>query len=236
VNNAFLTEFGTVALLQIFALVSPGPDFAVVVRQSIHGGRRAAIFTSMGITTGIFFHMGYALFGLGWLLSRYPFLLEGMRYAGAACLAFLGVKSLRAGILAARASGSVPLRFNTSTTEEENLCLDVSAQSDRGKTRFFSAFFLGFYVNLSNPKAVLFFISVFTSIVVPGAPLSHKIIYSLWVIITTAIWFICVSRLFSKEKIRAAFLRRVHWFDCGIGLLLLFLAGSLLFSVLRPSV
>jgi threonine/homoserine/homoserine lactone efflux protein len=226
VSNVFLTEFGTVALLQVLALVSPGPDFAVVVRQSIHGGRRAAIFTSMGITTGIFFHMGYALFGLGWLFSRYPFLLEGMRYAGAACLVFLGVKSLRAGILAVRVSGSVSARLDADELKE-NLRPDVAVRSNGGKTRLFPAFFLGFYVNVSNPKAALFFISVFTGIITPGAPLMHKFIYSLWVIVSTAAWFICVSSLFSKERVRAAFLHRVHWFDCGMGVLLLLLAGSL---------
>jgi RhtB (resistance to homoserine/threonine) family protein len=211
VDTPFLTEFATVAVLHFAAAASPGPDFAIVLHQSIHHGRRLAIFTSFGIAAGILFHITYALFGLGWLLARYPQALEIMRYIGAAYLAWLGTRALRGCVAAKRPEAAqlpVPENMNTPTAV--------------------AAFARGLCVNVLNPKVVLYFVFMFTAVVAPMAPLGHKAIYSVWMVVATAAWFTCVSCFFTVEKIRAAFLRRVRWFDGIIGVFLLLLAGSLL--------
>src|SRR5690606_257782 len=52
----YWSEFLTIAFIHLLAVASPGPDFAVVVRESVLGGRRTGLFTTLGIGSGIFVH------------------------------------------------------------------------------------------------------------------------------------------------------------------------------------
>ena len=62
-------EFLKVALVHLLAVASPGPDFAIVLRQSLSHGRRAAIWTSVGVGTAILIHVAYSLLGIGLVRS-----------------------------------------------------------------------------------------------------------------------------------------------------------------------
>ena len=63
-------EFSTVAIAHLLAVASPGPDFAVVLKQSLSHGRRPALYTSVGIGTAILLHVTYSLLGLGLLIRE----------------------------------------------------------------------------------------------------------------------------------------------------------------------
>ncbi|MGH8504741.1 MAG: LysE family translocator, partial [Stenotrophobium sp.] len=91
-----LALFFTVALAHLLVVVSPGPDFAMVTRQTLAHGRRAGIWTALGIGSGITFHVAWAMFGMGWVITRFPPLLEILRYGGALFLIVMGGKALRA--------------------------------------------------------------------------------------------------------------------------------------------
>src|SRR5687767_7729318 len=89
-------EFSKVALAHFLAVASPGPDFAVVIKQSLAHGRRMAVWTSMGVGTAILVHVTYSLLGLGLLVRGSEVWFNVVKYAGAAYIAWLGVQSLRA--------------------------------------------------------------------------------------------------------------------------------------------
>ena len=65
----YAAEFLTVALIHLLAVASPGPDFAVVVRESVTHGRRAGTWTALGVGTGIFVHVAYSLLGIGLIIA-----------------------------------------------------------------------------------------------------------------------------------------------------------------------
>ena len=60
----YWTEFSAVALIHLLAVASPGPDFAIVVRESVTHGRRAGVFSAIGVGCGIFIHVAYSLLGI----------------------------------------------------------------------------------------------------------------------------------------------------------------------------
>src|SRR5207244_2369698 len=60
-------EFLKVALAHLLAVASPGPDLAIVIKQSLRHGRRTAIWTAIGVGAAILLHVTYSLLGLGLL-------------------------------------------------------------------------------------------------------------------------------------------------------------------------
>ena len=203
-----LTLFSTAAAAQLLAVASPGPDFAVVTRQTLAHGRAAGLRTALGIATGIIFHVAYALFGLAWLLQELPLLLELLRYAGAAFLLWMGFKALRAKPAAPQSAGVAA----------------PAAQRD---------FWIGFSTNLLNPKATLFFVALCSAMVTTPTPLSLKLALAVWIVLSTAAWFSLVAFTLGHQRIRAGLQAQAHWIDRGMGLLLIGLALVMLAQGIR---
>jgi len=209
-------EFSQVALAHLLAVASPGPDFAIVVRQSLAQGRRTAIWTSLGIGAAILLHVSYSLLGIGLLLRSSETWFNVVKFAGAAYIAWLGVQSLRSRPRESMASAT--------TIDAGNVSASVA---QRG------AFVAGFLTNTLNPKATLFFISLFAMIVSPQTPKLVQSLYGVWMAVATAAWFSIVSVLFTRGDIRRRFLRHGHWIDRALGVVFLGLAVSLAFTTLK---
>lgn len=204
-------EFVTVALVHLLAVASPGPDFAVVVRESVLHGRHAGSWTAAGVGAGILLHAGYSLLGIGLIVSQSIVLFNLFKWLAALYLIYLGVRALRA----------APLAEQAVTTRSPAL-------PSAGR-----AFRLGFLTNGLNPKATLFFLSLFTVVIDPRTPLAVQAGYGIYLAFATALWFCGVAWLFSRERVRVGFARLGHWFDRAMGAVLLALGVRLALSELR---
>jgi RhtB (resistance to homoserine/threonine) family protein len=205
----YWTEFLTVALVHLLAVASPGPDFAVVIRESVSHGRRAGIFTALGVGCGIFLHVAYSLLGIGLIVSQSLVLFAVLKWLAAAYLLYIGFRALRAqpadpAVLEALAAGS--------------------ARSARG------AFATGFLTNALNPKATLFFLSLFTVVIDPHTPRLIQAGYGVYLACATGLFFCLVALLFSQGRIRSGFARLGHWFDRLMGAVLIALGVRLALS------
>ncbi|MDH0355034.1 LysE family transporter [Morganella sp. GD04133] len=89
---------------------------------------------------------------------------------------------------------------------------------------------MGFLTNATNPKAMLFFLAMFTTLVSPSTPVTVKLFYGVWMCGVNAAWFMAVSVLFSHQRIRERFLAHSRLFDNVIGTVLLLFAGRLLLT------
>ena len=96
--QTYWAEFLAIAGAHLLAVASPGPDFALVLRQSLAHGRRVAVWASLGIGCGISFHVAYCLLGLGLLLKDSPVALDVVRYLGAALMALLALGGISAAL------------------------------------------------------------------------------------------------------------------------------------------
>lgn len=200
------SEFALIAMAHFLAVISPGPDFLMTVRQSIRHGFRIGNWTAVGIGSGIMVHVAYTVLGIAILLRDNPTLFQLVRYAGAAYLIWLGWQCLRAGSMA-----------NLELTNNGN---------DAPST--WQAFRIGFLTNALNPKATLFFLALFTSIISRQTPWTIQVGYGIWMMIVTALWFVLVAWVMVRPPVRAMFLRAGVWFDRVLGVLLWLVAARLL--------
>lgn len=195
------------ALMAAFGVgaISPGPDFAMVLRQSIAHGRRAAIITSAGIASAILIHGAYTVFGIGLIVAQSLLAFTVLKFAGAAYLVWLGISALRA---------PPPVAPDD---------LDAPARQSMPAGR---AYRIGFLTNLLNPKAVLFFLSLFTTLVAAATPIAVKGFYVASMSVMLFCWFALVSVFFTTPRIRGAFYRMGQWFNRATGAVLIVLAVS----------
>lgn len=208
----YWSEFLAVAAIHLLAVASPGPDFAVVVRESVTHGRRAGTWTALGVGSAIFLHVGYSLLGIGLIVSQSIVLFNALKWLAAAYLVYIGFKALRSG----------PARNQPS-----------AAPVDHGVRSPKAAYVAGFMTNGLNPKATLFFLSLFTVVINPHTPLLVQAGYGLYLAVATAAWFCLVARLFSHSRVRAGFARIGHWFDRTMGVVLIALGIKIAFSEVR---
>lgn len=197
-----LAIFGAVAAAHALGVASPGPDFAMVLRQTLTHGRRIGVITALGIGSGILFHIAWGMFGLGWAIQRFPALLEFLRYGGAAFLFWMGVKALRSRPSPSAAAPTIPVA-------------DASVTG---------AYWVGLATNLLNPKALLFFVALCSSVVTAGTSASLRLGLGLWMAGATAAWFSFVAYTVGHQAIRAHLTARAYLIDRAMGLILIVLA------------
>ena len=195
-----------VIVITILAVLSPGPDFAMVTRNSYLFGRTAGLLTAAGIALGVQVHVAYTLLGVSVFLQHSPSWLLAVKLIGAGYLVYMGVKT---------ATNQTPLDIDQ----------PVAATVSRRE-----AFRTGFFSNALNPKTMLFVVSTFSQIVHPGSGLLREYAYGLFISAAHGIWFSVVALVFTRSSLRDAMVRRQRLFDRGIGAVLVALGGALAFA------
>lgn len=187
------------ALLGILIVISPGADFVLVLKNSLNQGRKAGIYTALGISMAICIHIAYSLLGISYLISQHQWLHQAIQYAGSAYLIYLGFKGL--------------LSINTQTN---------TFKADQDKIQASRYFAQGFLCNLLNPKTMLFFLSIFSQVISPNqTEQTLALIYGLYMIALHAIWFSLVALLFTSNQLEAVLTRIKKPLNqvCGAGLI-----------------
>ena len=164
-------QFLTIAILHLFAVMSPGPDFALIVRQSLCYDRKISIITSLGIGFGILFHIFLSITGVGIIISNSIILFDIIKISGGLYLMFLGYNSIASNV---------------------KIVLKVDQKSKNIKNNI-NAFLNGLITNILNPKATLFFLSLYTFIINNQPIVQIQIFYGIWMAIITTLWFCLLS-------------------------------------------
>jgi RhtB (resistance to homoserine/threonine) family protein len=179
----------SVALIHLLAVASPGPDFIMVTRNSLVYSRQSGIYTAIGLGLGILLHVTYSLLGIALIISQSVLLFSIIKYLGAAYLIYIGIKSLLA------------KRSKQANLETSHINKDLTK---------LQAIRIGFLTNATNPKATLFFLSVFTLVIQPSTPLDIKMIMGAEMAIATAVWFAIIATLVSHRIIKIRIMKIQH--------------------------
>lgn len=201
-----LSLFFTVALAHLLAVMSPGPDLAMVTRQTLAYGRSVGVWTALGIGSGISFHVAWAMFGMGWMLERFPILLDVLRYGGALLLIYMGSQAIRA-----RPSAG-----------------NVIAGPSAGPGSKTHHFMVGVLTNVLNPKALLFFMALCSVIVTGTTPVWLRLVLGFWMVLSTAAWFSMISLMLGHPSVRQRLIASGYLIDRTMGAILLALGIAMI--------
>lgn len=201
-----MTEWFAIITITILAVISPGPDFAMVSRNALTLSKRAGLLTALGIGVGVLVHVSYTLMGIGVLIRYAPWALDLMKIGGALYLIWLGTKMLR----------SQPRK---NAMAEQN-----TSRSDR------AAFRVGLWTNALNPKTSIFIVSLFTQVVGIETPLLTRIGYGGFISVVHVLWFASVALFFGAPLIRQTLFQVSHWIDRAFGVVLIVFGASLAFA------
>ena len=136
-----LMLFLTVAMVHIVALMSPGPDFFFVSQTAVSRSRKEAMMGVLGITCGVMVWAGIALLGLHLIIEKMAWLHTLIMVGGGLYLCWMGYQMLRGALKKEAVSAPAP-----------QIELAKSGRS----------FLKGLLTNLANPKAIIYFGSVFS--------------------------------------------------------------------------
>lgn len=201
-----MNELIAVATITILAVISPGPDFAMVTRNSYAFGSRTGLISAFGIACGVQVHVMYTVLGIAVVIVNSPPLFLGMKVLGASYLIYLGYKSLT----------------NKTVVKLE----DVSGSAPSS----LAAFRMGFLTNALNPKTMLFVVATYTQVVHAGSPISHNFAYGLFMSVSHWVWFSIVALFFAAPAMRRRLLNHQLTVDRIIGIALIALGASLAFT------
>lgn len=206
-----MSLFLTIAVVQLMALMIPGPDFFFVSQTAVSRTRRQAMFGVLGITLGVLVLSALALAGLQLVLQRLAWLDRLIATAGGLYLAWMGLKMVRGA-----------LRRPAETTTGD--AAPVLQQSDWATLR------AGLLTNLSNPKALVYFGSVFSALLSNGVSQAAR--WGLWamVVIETLLWFSLVAGVFALPAMRRGYLKLSRWIDGVAGAVFVAFGLHLIFS------
>jgi len=201
----------TLASVHFIALMSPGPDVALVVQNATRYGRQTGIYIALGLSFGILLHSLLSLTGVSYLVHQQPVLFAILQFCGGSYLLYLGIGALKATFRNWKHTAAAP-------KENSGLLLSNKRQ----------AFSRGFMTNILNPKALVFFVSLMSTLVPAGMSLAGKsmALFILWGL--SLAWFATLAWMLSTERLQEKLHSASRYIDllCGA---IFSLIGSMIF-------
>ena len=204
-----IPQFFSIALIVLLGAMLPGPDFAIVTKNSIFHSRKSGCFTALGVGAAIAVHMTYCVFGLAFVISGSLLVFGLIKYIGASYLIYLGISML--------------------LSKQSKEIFYSDAITKKTKISNFVSFKQGFLCNLLNPKATLFFLSLFTVVIKPSTPFYSEVIYAMEIIIIAIAWFCSLTIILSHARIKHVLEKSGKYIAKSLGIFLIGFGVALAF-------
>jgi threonine efflux protein len=202
--------FLLVASTHFAALLSPGPDFFLLIRTALTQGRRQADGCAAGIALANLLSMLLVLLALGLLPGDGGALWTALQLMGGAYFAWIGLQAL---------------------LSRRDLNLPVGEQASTGS--WWHGLYQGLLASSFNPKLPLFYAGLFGVLREAAVPIWGLALAMLWMTLVVWLWDLALVRLLGQRGWRAWLQRQIRWLDRGCGALLLLLGGWLLISAVK---
>ncbi len=196
-------------IISFLAASTPGPDFLIVLKNSLNYGFKLGVATSFGIVSSIACHLIYTNMGLILLFKQKPIFFKIISFLGFLYLTYMGISSF----------------LNKKAILES----EVKENSLKDKT-FFKGFKNGFLTNALNPNVPFFFMFLFTEII---GEKSHFLMFffSVEIVLTVFLCFCSLSFLVSINNFRKVYFKFISYFNKAFGIIIIFFAFKILCNV-----
>jgi threonine/homoserine/homoserine lactone efflux protein len=199
---ALFSIFVTVAIAHFLALLSPGPDFVLVVKSAIKNGPKKSIGVAAGIASANALYIALCLIGVGALLASSVVIMIALKVTGGVFLIYLAIMALRA-----------------KKTDYKDLELPEN-QTTQSETTFVKEFITGFMSGILNPKNLLFYLSLFTVVLTKDVNFGFKVGLGIWMTSVVFVWDLSVIYVLSRDKVRRKFSKLAYYIDKCTGAIL----------------
>lgn len=207
-----ISIFITVAVAHFLALLSPGPDFVLVVKSAFKGNRKNAVGVALGIATANAVYIGLCLIGVGAILSTSVSLMIALKFIGGLFLMYIAFNALKA-----------------PKNSYQNMTAISSNSTEFSLLSFSKEFVTGFLSGILNPKNLLFYLSLFTVALTPDISLQFKMILGTWMTAIVFLWDVTIIYFLSKNSVRKKFTKMAFYIDKITG----FILGAIGFSIVN---
>ncbi|MGL4712992.1 MAG: LysE family translocator [Shewanella sp.] len=215
----------TLAVIHTVALISPGPDFAIMVKIATQQSRSTAIATAIGVSVAILVHTILSLTGVSLLIKSSDTLYLLVQIVGASYLAWMGFGALRAALVA------LATRKTSGSTHAGQQIKAIDAADVKGVAAglgmamsCWQGFSTGLYTNILNPKALIFFLTLFSTLITPSVTTSTKIASVILLLSLSLIWFGFLAVMLSKARVQLKLQRLTPIIDAVIGVIFMSVA------------
>ncbi len=191
-------------------MIIPGPDFMMISSMALSRGRRAGLLAAAGIAFGVLIYTTLCAFGLGIVFIKLQWLIATIRFCGGVYLIYLGIQLWRAS-------------FKASS-------LDANEEKSNLGKKERHPFLIGFMTNMTNPKALAFFTSVFAVALPPQVNGSTTMTIVIITSIMPIFWFGFVTFGLSTRSMKKVYMRWSKWIDRVSGTFLALFGLRLMFT------
>ena len=199
-------QFLIIAGAHFLALLSPGPDFFLIVRSAVVNGARVASGVCVGIALANGVYIGLAIGG-GAALQEVAGLFAVLKWAGCAYLAWLGWRFL--------------------TVRDETLAPEAEARAVR-RGSWWRECRVGFLSGILNPKNSLFYASLFSLGFERDTPFGVQLAYGIWMFAVVLLWDLCIARAAGHPPVVRRFMMHVRTVERITGAVLLGIAATII--------
>jgi RhtB (resistance to homoserine/threonine) family protein len=205
--TANVLTLATIGFVHFLAAMSPGPSFLVTARTAVAQSRADGIKVALGLGIGTTVWSVAAILGLNFLFHQVPWLFMGMKLVGALFLLWIAYQIFR------HAADQLEMNERVSCENGQNALLR------------------GFLIQISNPKVVVFFGSIFVAMLPSEVPAWMVIALIAIVTLNEVVWYSLVSLFFAAPPVRRFYLVAKRWIDRATGAFLGLLGLRLLWRV-----
>ena len=182
-----MVNFYAFVMLCVFLIILPGPDTAIVTKNTISVGKYGGLKAALGTCCALCIHTSAATLGLSAIIMKSALLFSVLKYVGAVYLLYLGIKAL----------------WSLKKNDETAASVEVNTKKQLKNT---SCFKQGFLTNLLNPKVAVFFLTFLPQFVESGSNTFFPfLIMGITYIVLTAVWFLLYVSLINRIS---AFMKR----------------------------